>query len=71
MISTVTGTCGQSVEHTQNNLYVGGLPKFIDNDNSETAYRKIFARYGKISSFKILDKANFPCNVAFVAYKYP
>ena len=33
--------------------------------------RRIFARFGKIVSFKLIKSARFPTNIAYVAYKYP
>ena len=69
-ISTFTGNyTGKPTSN--NNLYVSQLPKTVNGDGSQLAFRKVFARYGKIVSFKLVNKENFPCNVVYVAYKYP
>lgn len=48
-------------------MYVSGLPK----DGSDESCRRIFARFGKIISFKLVDSPKFQTSLAFVAYKYP
>lgn len=46
------------------NLYVSNLPKSLD----DLTIRRIFARYGKISSIKVASKPQFATNVAYVGY---
>lgn len=46
------------------NLYVANLPKSLD----EVTVRRVFARYGKISSYKLISKAQFSTNIAYVGY---
>ena len=50
-----------------NNLYVKDLDKQFD----ETKVRRAFAMFGKIQSFKLLNKPEFTTNIAFVAYVDP
>lgn len=50
-----------------NNLYIRDLSKEFD----EQQVRRAFAKFGKISSFRLLDKSEFTTNVAFVAYLNP
>jgi RNA recognition motif-containing protein len=50
-----------------NNLYIRDLSKEFD----EQQVRRAFAKFGKISSFRLLNKSEFTTNVAFVAYLYP
>jgi RNA recognition motif-containing protein len=35
---------------------------------TEDQVRRVFARFGKISSFNLVNKDTFPTNIAFVAY---
>lgn len=60
-----------SAGDAQNNLYVSGLPKEIDGEASDLRVRRILARFGKITSFKMLRSVKFETCVAFVAYKFP
>jgi RNA recognition motif-containing protein len=46
------------------NLYVNNLPKSLD----EQTVRRVFARFGKICSMKLVDKSQFKTNVAYVGY---
>ena len=46
------------------NLYVKDLAKEATSD----CVRRAFARYGKISSFSLVNKEQFTTNVAFVSY---
>ena len=50
---------------------MSGLPKLLDGEANDTRIRRIFARFGKITSFKVLRSTKFETCVAFVAYKYP
>ena len=50
-----------------NNLYVQGLPKEL----SETEVRRIFAKFGRITSIKLLNKLEFTTNIAYVAFSNP
>lgn len=50
-----------------NNLYVKDLPKHV----TALQVRRVFARYGKISSFNLIDKPNFTTNIAYVGYQTP
>ena len=65
--SSQTGSNGKA----QNNLYISGLPKDIEGDASEVAFRRICARYGKIVSFKLTNDPKFATNLIYVAYKHP
>ena len=51
----------------QNNLYVRGLPKHCTAD----VVRRMFARYGKIGSFSLVDKPTFTTNIAYVGFLMP
>ena len=42
-----------------------------DRKQTETDYRRIFARFGKIISFKLVNSPKFETNLAYVAYKHP
>ena len=55
----------------QNNLYCSGLPKELEGDASETAFRRVFARFRKIASFKLINSSKFETNLVFVAYRHP
>ena len=46
------------------NLYVSNLPKTLD----ELTVRRVFARFGKISSIKLVSFSHFATNVAYVGY---
>ena len=50
---------------------MSGLPKQLDGEASDLRIRRILARFGKISSFKVLKNAKFETCIAFVAYKLP
>lgn len=50
-----------------NNLYVQHLPK----DQSEVQVRRAFARFGRISSFRLVSKEQFSTNIAFVGFSNP
>lgn len=50
-----------------NNLYVSQLDKSL----SEADLRRSFARFGKVSSFKLVSKAEYPTNIAYVAFANP
>ena len=52
-----------------NNLYVAGIPKELGADKDTV--RRIFARFGKIVSFKLVNSPKFATNLVYVAYKYP
>ena len=54
-----------------NNLYVAGIPKELGADNQPDTVRRIFARFGKIVSFKLVNSPKFTTNLVYVAYKYP
>jgi len=47
-----------------NNLYIRDLDKAHD----ENKVRRAFAMFGRIFSFKLLNKPEFTTNVAYVAY---
>ena len=57
-------------EKASNNLYVRGLPLDIDGDTDPDRIRRIFARFGRIMSFKLIQNPKFSTNIAYVAYKY-
>lgn len=46
------------------NLFVSNVPKSLD----EIAVRRVFARFGKVSSMKLVNKPKFSTNVAYVGY---
>jgi RNA recognition motif-containing protein len=50
-----------------NNLYIKELPKHLP----PLQVRRAFARYGRISSFNLIDKPSFATNIAFVGYYDP
>jgi RNA recognition motif-containing protein len=50
-----------------NNLYVKSLAKELTADE----LRRAFARYGKISSFNLVNKPEYSTNIAFVGFVYP
>ena len=50
-----------------NNLYVTQLDKSL----SEVDLRRSFARFGKVSSFKLVSKAEYLTNIAYVAFANP
>ena len=56
-----------SREQGPSNLYVRDLDKSYD----EAQVRRAFAMFGKIQSFKLVNKAEFTTNIAFVAYACP
>ena len=70
-IKSVAAKSTSATPPAQNNLYVSGLPKKLDGEESDIRIRRILARFGKITSFKILRSAKFETCVAFVAYKFP
>jgi hypothetical protein len=45
-------------------MYVRDLDKALD----ENQVRRAFAMFGKIQSFRLLNKPEFTTNIAFVAY---
>ena len=49
----------------KNNLYVRGLPKHV----AALEVRRMFARYGRISSFSLVDKPTFTTNIAYVGFQ--
>jgi len=53
-----------SREQGPSNLYVRDLDKSYD----EAQVRRAFAMFGKIQSFKLVNKAEFTTNIAYVAY---
>ena len=57
-------------EKANNNLYVRGLPLDIDGDTDPIRIRRICARFGRITSFKLIQNPKFSTNIAYVAYKY-
>lgn len=50
-----------------NNLYVTQ----IDKNLSETDLRRSFAKFGKVSSCKLVSKDEYPTNIAYVAFANP
>lgn len=50
-----------------NNLYVSQLDKNL----SEADLRRSFARFGKVSSCKLVSKIEYPTNIAYVAFANP
>ena len=65
----MNATKAQQVELLNNiignqNLYVSYLPKRLD----EVTVRRVFARFGKISSIKFISKPIFTTNIAYVAF---
>lgn len=50
-----------------NNLYVKSLAKELTADE----LRRAFARYGKISSFNLVNKPEYSTNIAFIGFVYP
>jgi len=66
---STNGSVGGAVKNSgcQNNLYVSGLSKEIDDGT----LRRVFARFGKIISFKVVRKSQFTSYIAYVAFKYP
>ena len=43
---------------------MSNLPKTLD----ELTVRRVFARFGKISSMKLVDKPDYKSNVAYIGY---
>lgn len=68
MVANKTGGKDSMVQN--NNLYVSGLPKEIRGDASAVVFRRIFARFGKIVSFKLIDSQKFATNLIYVAYRH-
>ena len=60
--STVKSSCAGKGE--PQNLYVQNLAKSLD----EVTLRRVFARFGKISSFKLVSKAQYATNIAYAGY---
>lgn len=60
----VTGNVDSSSEMGPNNLYVRELDKAFD----ESQVRRAFAMFGKIQSFRLVNKIEFTTNIAYVAY---
>ena len=58
-----------SASDGMNNLYVAGIPKELGADKDTV--RRVFARFGKIVSFKLVNSPKFATNLVYVAYKYP
>ena len=53
-----------SLEQGPNNLYIRELEKSYE----ESQVRRAFAMFGKIQSFRLVNKPEFTTNIAFVAY---
>lgn len=67
-----SGMMGDQASGIQNNLYIQGLPKELaGGETSITAFRRIFARFGKIQSFKLVNDPKFATNLAYAHYKHP
>jgi len=48
-------------------LYIKNIPKHL----TSTEVRRIFARFGKISSFSLVNKEQFSTNICYVGFMNP